>query len=97
MDSALIHRSLHKPNLVLGAEREPILTAALLPLAFTLSSFSLVMLLSGLAFWLIAGFFLRAMARRDPMLFKLWMRSVNYKGFYPARTNIWWRAQNRMK
>ena len=97
LKSTTIHRSLHKPNLFFGAEREPILLAALLPIAFTLSAFNLIMLLIGVGFWVTASFFLRAMAKKDPMLGKMWMRFIKYKAYYPAKTSAWWKAPSKIK
>lgn len=100
MDSlkpAAIHRSLHKPNLFFGAEREPIMLSALIPIAFTLSAFNLIMLLVGVGFWLLSSFFLQAMAKKDPMLGKLWMKFIKYKAYYPAKTSVWWKAQSKIK
>ncbi|MDR2893697.1 MAG: VirB3 family type IV secretion system protein [Deltaproteobacteria bacterium] len=89
LQSIAIHRSLHKPNLFFGAEREPILIAALIPTAFVLSSFSAVVLILGVAFWFIASFFLRAAAKKDPLLVRSWLRFIKYQPYYPAKTNIW--------
>ena len=92
-----IYKSLHKPNLVFGCEREPVLIAALIPLAMTLSAFSLLMLAAGVGFWIICSFFLRIMAKRDPLLTKLWIRFIKHQGHYPAKTSVWWVAQSKMK
>ncbi len=84
-----IHRSLHRPNLILGAEREPLFLSMLLPVAFTLSSFSGLMLATSIIFWIIASFFLRNMAKSDPDMGKIWLRFRKYQNYYPAQPTVW--------
>lgn len=97
LETATIYKSLHKPNLFLGAEREPILIAALVPLALVPSAFSLIMLVVGVFFWVIASFFLRAMAKKDPLLTKIWLRFIKKQNYYPAKSNIWWVHPTKVK
>lgn len=89
LQSATIHKALHKPNLVLGAEREPILFSALIPIALSLSAFHLLMVACGVVFWIISSFFLRIMAKKDPVLTRTWIRFIHFHHFYPAKSSVW--------
>jgi type IV secretion system protein VirB3 len=92
-----IYRSLHKPNLFFGAEREPVLAVGVMALALTFSSFSPFVGGISLLIWIIALFFLRIMAKKDAMLAKIWLRHIRYQAFYPAKTGIWQRTQGKRK
>lgn len=81
-----IHSSLHRANLVMGAERELALGSALAALLAGIGGMSLVSAGTAIIFWLCAIWVLRRMARADPMMSKVWLRHIRQQTFYSARS-----------
>lgn len=83
-----IHRSLNRPNLILGGERELVLMTMLIGalIAFTASSWMQVGI--GAAFWVFLHALLVEMAKHDPVMSKIYLRHVRYKSYYPARSGL---------
>ena len=81
-----IRRALHRPNLILGGEREPVLVAAILCGGVAVSALNIVAAVTGLAVWLIAIGFLRMMAKSDPQMSKIYLRQLRYPAYLPARS-----------
>ena len=81
-----IGRALHRPNLVLGGEREPVLVAAILCAGVAVSALNFVAIGIGIAVWLTAALFLRMMAKSDPYMSKVYLRQLRYPAYLPARS-----------
>ncbi|MDM8217280.1 conjugal transfer protein TrbD [uncultured Desulfovibrio sp.] len=81
-----VHSSLHRANLVMGAERELALGSALAALLVGIGGMSLVSAGAAIVFWFCAIWALRRMARADPMMSKVWLRHVRQQVFYSARS-----------
>ena len=81
-----IHSSLHRANLVMGAERELALGSALAALLVGIGGMSLVSAGAAIVFWFCAIWALRRMARADPMMSRVWLRHVRQQVFYSARS-----------
>ncbi len=81
-----IHSSLHRANLVMGAERELALTAALVALLVGFGGLTLVSAVAAAVFWLSSIWVLRRMARADPMMSKVWLRHIKQQTFYNAKS-----------
>lgn len=81
-----VHSSLHRANLVMGAERELVLGSALAALLVGIGGLSLVSAGTAIVFWFCAIWALRRMARADPMMSKVWLRHVRQQVFYSARS-----------
>ena len=85
-----IHRALHRPNLILGGEREPVLFTAILCGGVAISALNIVAALVGIGVWLIAIGFLRLMAKADPYMSKIYLRQLRYPAYLPARSRPSW-------
>lgn len=91
--TAKVHKSLIQPNLIMGCERElymmAIMVSAMLigPSGFFLANWGTA--LFGAVFWVITTIGLSAMAKRDPLLSKIYRRSIHYKRRYAARSYIY--------
>lgn len=81
-----IHSSLHRANLVMGAERELALGSALAALLVGIGGMSLVSAGTAIVFWFSTIWALRRMARADPMMSKVWLRHIRQQVFYGARS-----------
>ena len=84
-----IHQSLHRHAHVLGAEREPVMTAALIALLVGVGGLTVISALAAASFWIIAVFALRRMAKADPVMSRVWLRHIKQQDFYPARASRW--------
>lgn len=90
MNRALpVHQSLHRHAHVLGAEREPVMTAALIALLVGVGGLTAVSAISAAAFWIVAVFALRHMAKADPIMSRVWLRHIKQQDFYPAKAGCW--------
>ena len=80
-----LHRALLRPILLLGAERELVLSTALLAagLLFAVHQWWSVILGGGL--WLVGLAALQRMAKADPLLSQVLARQLRYQRWYPAR------------
>jgi type IV secretion system protein VirB3 len=81
-----VHRALHRPNLLLGGERELVLMTAVACVGIAVSAVNLVALGVGLLIWLVCIGVLRMMAKADPQMRKVYLRQLNYSAYYPARS-----------
>jgi len=84
-----IHQSLHRHNLVMGAERELVMTSALIALLVGIGGMTWVSALCAGVFWIVAIFVLRRMARSDPLMSKIWLRSIKQQDYYSPLSSRW--------
>jgi len=83
-----IRRSLLRPLLVLGGERELVMASGMIAAILIFSVSNLVAGIIGVSFWLISVAIFGRMAKHDPQLSKVYIRHVNKKIFYPARAHF---------
>ena len=84
-----IHQSLHRHAHVLGAERELVMTSALIALLVGVGGLTAVSIVSAAVFWLVTLFALRRMAKADPIMSRVWLRHIKQQEFYPAKASRW--------
>lgn len=84
-----IHQSLHRHPHVLGAERELVMTSALIALLVGVGGLTAVSMVSAILFWLVSVFALRRLAKADPIMSRVWLRHIRHQEFYPARPSRW--------
>lgn len=77
-----LRRSLHRPNLIGGAERELVLILGIMTFASIFSAVSVVSAIVGIFVWLAVYSLLRIMGRADPEMSKVYRRSQKYKAYY---------------
>jgi type IV secretion system protein VirB3 len=80
-----LHRALLRPILVLGAERELVLSTALLAAGLIFSVHQWWSAVIGAGLWLLGLAALQQMARHDPLLSQVLARHLHYQRGYPAR------------
>lgn len=81
-----IHRSLIRPNLFMGGDREMVMFAGLLAFALVFAGQEWVATFYGVFLWVAALFLLRLMAKADPYMRQIYLRHRLYKRYYPARS-----------
>ncbi len=84
-----VHQSLHKHAHMLGAERELVMISALIALLVGVGGMTMISALSAFIFWVIALFFLRRMAKIDPLMSKVFMLHIKQQAFYSSKSSIW--------
>lgn len=84
-----VHQSLQRHNFVMGAERELVMTSALIALLVGIGGLTLLSGAAAAVFWTVAVFVLRRMAKADPIMSKVWMRHVKQNDFYSAKASRW--------
>jgi type IV secretory pathway TrbD component len=80
------HRVLHRPNLILGGERELVMFTALLSGGLAVSAQNWVATLISSVIWLVCMAFLRMMAKADPYMSHVYLRQLRYGVYLPARS-----------
>ena len=85
----VVHQSLQRHNFVMGAERELVMTSALIALLVGIGGLTLLSGAAAAVFWIVAVFVLRRMAKADPIMSKVWMRHVKQNDFYSAKASRW--------
>ena len=80
-----LHRALIRPILLLGAERELVLSTALLAAGLIFSVHQWWSVVIGGGLWLIGLTALQQMAKADPLLSQVLARPLRYPRWYPAR------------
>ena len=84
----VIHQSANRPNQILGGDRELVLIAMLtaISLAFSLGTWWGIGL--SIAFWVGAVAVLQRMGKADPLLRQIYVRHIQYRAFYPAKSGL---------
>ncbi len=89
LESVPIHRSLTRPNLVMGADRELVMFSGLIAATLVFYSWRLQAAIAGVLLWFFALFALRLMARHDPKMRHTYMRHRLYRAYYPPLSTPW--------
>ena len=84
-----IHQSLHRHAHVLGAEREPVMTAALIAFLVGVGGMTAISAIAAVTFWLVAVFALRRMPKADPIMCRVWLRHIKQQDYYHAKASRW--------
>lgn len=82
----IVHRALHRPNLLMGGERELVMFSMLISGGLIVSALNLPALVFGAVFWGMAVGVLRQMAKADPYLSNVYRRQLKYAAYYPPRS-----------
>lgn len=84
-----LHRALHRPTLIAGGERELVLLTGLMAGGVVVTALNVPALIVGVIVWIANLWLLRKMAKADPEMSKVYLRSIKYAGYYPARSRHW--------
>lgn len=76
------HRALHRPQQVMGGERELVLFSMLVAGGLIVSAMNMVATLMGLVIWFVCIHALRRMAKADPAMSKVYLRQLKYGNYY---------------
>lgn len=75
-------RALHRPQQVMGGERELMLFSLLVAGGVIVSAMNLVATVLGMMIWSVCAYGLRRMAKADPVMSKVYMRQLRFANYY---------------
>lgn len=81
-----IYQAINQPVLLFGAERSLVIFLATMAMMLMWMGGSWVTFFIGLIIWIVGIYYLREMAKRDPIMSSVFRRYQKYKPFYPAHT-----------
>ncbi len=84
-----VHRALHRPQLILGGERELVLFSGLVAGGIAVAALNIPAAVIGGIIWALCLYGLRRMAKADPILSKIFARQRKYADYYPAFSRPW--------
>ena len=87
--STPIRRSLVRPLLLLGGDRELVLLSGRLSGALIFTSMTWFSAAYGLLLWFGGLAILRGMAKADPLMRNVYLRHRLYRKYYPPRSTPW--------
>lgn len=76
------HRALHRPQQIMGGERELMLFSMLIAGGLVVSALNLLATAIGAVLWLVCVYGLRKMAKADPEMSKVYLRQLKYRNYY---------------
>lgn len=76
------HRALHRPQMIMGGERELMLFSMLIAGGLIVSAMNLLATVIGLLIWFVCAWALRKMASADPNMSKVYLRQLKYGHYY---------------
>lgn len=85
----IINKSLIRYKLIAGAEKEAVILLATLCGCITYSKPGITTGCLAGTVYLIGMFFLRRLAKYDPIYLKIFQRALQYQNYYSAKTSKW--------
>lgn len=76
------HRALHRPQQIMGGERELMLFSMLIAGTLVITAMNWVATAIGLFVWTLCIYGLRRMAKADPEMSKIYLRQLRYGVYY---------------
>lgn len=84
-----IRRVTHRENLFMGGDRELVLFTGGVAAALILTAQTVLATVVGIGVWIGVLYVLRLMAKADPKMRGVYLRSLRYAGYYPPRSTPW--------
>jgi len=81
-----LHRAGIRPHLFLGGDRELVLFSGLITSVLIFGCLQFHTVLAGVALWSASLFVFRRIAKADPLARAVFLRHLNYRRYYPARS-----------
>ena len=86
LKTADLYSALNKPNLIFGADRELILSVGVVAFALIFTGLNLISTIIGISLLVFSNYFLRLMAKADPLMRHVFLRQNKYRKFYISRS-----------
>lgn len=88
-----IFRFGYRPVLLLGADRELTIIISVFCAIILMYSFSIILAIFVISFWLITVKFLRMMGKADPLMRHVYRNHVKYKAVYLAKSSVFCKSK----
>lgn len=95
--SVPIRQSGNRPNLFMGGDRELVMFSILIAATSIFVAMEMKATLFGVALWFSSLYALRLMAKSDPQLRHVYLRQIQYKKYYPARSTPFYQNTRAME
>lgn len=82
------HESLNRHNLIMGCERELILSTGVISVILIIFIQKWWSVALGVGVWLLAVAVLRRVGKVDPIMSKVLQRHFKYRDYYPAQSGL---------
>lgn len=84
----LIHRSINRPQVLLGGERKLVQSSMFISFLVGIAGMSLYSIAFAIVIWAILMAVLRRLAKSDAQMSSIYTRSIHYKAYYPAKSGL---------
>jgi type IV secretion system protein TrbD len=84
----VFHRSLNRPNLMMGGERELVMLAGVVSVLLIFDLMTWWSIIIGVVWFPIAVGVLAKLGKADPLMRKVATRSFSYQDYYPAKASL---------
>ena len=81
-----IHRALNRPDLMAGCERELFLSAGMITAILVFVAMNWLAAVVGIVIFPLMVMALRAIAKADPVMSKIYLRHIKYRPYYAAHS-----------
>jgi len=82
------YQALNKPPFFMGGERELMMMSGLMSAAMIFVGLTFQSISLGIASWIVTSTALRMMAKKDPLMSKIYMRQLKLQKYYRAKSSI---------
>jgi type IV secretory pathway TrbD component len=89
MSLEIIHKSLYRPQLFLGVDRELAMYTILISIIVAAGGYNLISLITGVVFFIVTMRYLRKWSKMDPQLRDVFIRYVSY-----IRSNVLYQSKS---
>lgn len=86
MNTAPFHRSMIRPLLLMGCDRELLMFSGLIAFALAAQGQTFMSLAYAVLLWFLSLFLLRLAAKADPFMRDVYLRHRRYAKYYPPRS-----------
>ena len=83
----LIHASVHRPRLILGADRELVIALGLICSILIFGLVTWWSIIFGVLLWVIGIAFLARIGKIDALIRPIYLRHIKYQAFYRAKSS----------
>jgi type IV secretory pathway TrbD component len=81
-----LYRSGIRPHLFLGGDRELVLFSGLIAAVLIFACMQFLTIVIGVSLWVGTLWIFRRLAKADPRMRYIYLRSLQYRSYYPARS-----------
>jgi type IV secretion system protein VirB3 len=89
LESHQFHASVIRPHVANGADRQLAIAVSVAWIMVAYSLFSIVGAVVCFVAWKISILGLQRMAKADPLMRQVYLRSLKYRGYYPAKSGMY--------